>query len=119
MGLLDSLGSTVLKSLMGQDSSLLSSVLGEVLAGGGGGLSAIVAKLDQAGMSEIVKSWLGSGENLPISADQLKDVINTDQLRQLADKFGIPLDDVLGNLAQVLPDAVDRQSPAGKLAHDI
>jgi uncharacterized protein YidB (DUF937 family) len=119
MGLLDSLGSSVLKSLLGQDSSLLSSVLGEVLAGGGGGLSAIVARLEQAGMSDIVKSWLGNGENQPISTDQLKEVINSDQLKQLAEKFGIPLDDVLGNLAQILPEAVDRQSPTGKLAHDV
>lgn len=119
MGLLDSLGSTVLKSLLGQDSSLLSSVLGEVLAGGGGGLSAIVAKLEQAGMADIVKSWLGNGENQPISTDQLKEVVNADQLKQLAEKFGIPLDDVLGNLAQILPEAVDRQSPNGKLAQDV
>ncbi len=129
MGLLDAIGSAVLKSVLGgQDNSVLSSILAEVLGGGGsgagsgasgGGLSSIVAKLEQAGMGELVKSWLGNGDNLPISADQLNEVLNSDQVKQIAEKFGIPADDVLGTLANILPGVVDKASPNGKLSREI
>jgi uncharacterized protein YidB (DUF937 family) len=120
MGLLDSIGGAVLKSVLGgQDSSILSSVLGEVLGGGAGGLSSIVAKLEQAGMGELVRSWLGSGENQPISADQINEVLNSDQIKQIAEKFGIPADDVLGTLAQILPGVIDKASPDGRLSRGV
>ncbi len=133
MGLLDAIGNAVLKSVLGgQDNSVLSSILAEVLGGGGsgagagagsgasgGGLSSIVAKLEQAGMGELVKSWLGNGDNLPISADQLNEVLNSDQVKQIAEKFGIPADDVLGTLANILPGVVDKASPNGKLSREI
>lgn len=124
MGLLDLIGSAVLKSIFGgQDNSALSSILAEVLGGAGGGadgggLSSIVAKLEKAGMGELVKSWLGNGENLPISADQLNEVLNSEQVKQIAEKLGIPAGDVLGTLANILPGVVDKASPNGKLSRN-
>jgi len=120
MGILDDLGnSPAFKGILGQlEASVLPAVLGEVLGGGGqGGLSAIIAKLQQAGLGDQVKSWLGNGENLPVSSDQLKQVLNSDQVKQLAARFGIPMDQVLDALAQALPNAVDHASPNGTLPH--
>lgn len=118
MGILDDLGnSPALKGVLGQlEASVLPTILNQVLGGGGqGGLSAILAKLQQAGLGDQVKSWLGNGENLPISADQLKQVLNSDQVKQLAASFGIPIDQVLDALAKQLPATVDHASPNGTL----
>jgi uncharacterized protein YidB (DUF937 family) len=120
MGILDSLeNSGVLKGVLGQlEASVLPAVLGEVLGNGGeGGLSAIVAKLQQAGFGDQVKSWLGNGHNLPITAEQLQQVLGSDTVRQLAAKFNIPVDQLANVLAQQLPAAVDHASPDGKLPH--
>lgn len=87
MGILDSLeNSPELKGMLGQlGAAVLPVVLGEVMGNGGqGGLSAIVAKLEQAGLGEQVKSWIGSGQNLPITAEQLQEVLGSDTVKQLA-----------------------------------
>ena len=120
MGIFDSLeNSPALKGVLGQlGSAVIPVVLSEVLGNGNqGGLSAIVAKLDQAGLGEQVKSWIGSGQNLPITAEQLQQVLGSDTVRQLAAKFNIPVDELAKLLAQQLPAAVDHASPDGKLPH--
>jgi uncharacterized protein YidB (DUF937 family) len=122
MGILDSLeNSPELKGMLGQlGAAVIPVVLGEVMGNGGqGGLSAIVAKLQQAGLGEQVKSWIGTGQNLPITADQLKQVLGSDAVRQLAAKYNIPIDQVAEVLAHQLPVAVDKASPDGKLPHTV
>jgi len=103
MGILDSLGnSDALKGVLGQlEAAVIPAVLGEVLGNGGqGGLSAIVAKLQQGGLGDLAKSWLGNGQNLPITAEQLQQVLGSDTVRQLAAKFNIPVDQLAQILAQ-------------------
>jgi uncharacterized protein YidB (DUF937 family) len=117
MGILDSLeGSGILGQL---GAAVLPVVLGEVMGTGtqGGTLNAILAKLTQAGFGDQVKSWIGTGQNLPITADQLKQVLGSDVVRQLAAKYNIPIDQVAEVLAHQLPVAVDKASPNGKLPH--
>jgi uncharacterized protein YidB (DUF937 family) len=90
--------------------------LSEVLGNGSqGGLSAIVAKLQQAGLGDQVKSWIGNGQNLPITADQLQQVLDSDTVKQLAARFNIPIDQLTQLLAHQLPKAVDGASPDGNL----
>lgn len=120
MGILDSLeNSPAFKGALGQlEAAVVPVVLSEVLGNGSqGGLNAIVAKLEQAGFGAQVKSWLGNGQNLPISADQLRQVLGNDTVRQLAARYNIPVDQLSQILAQELPKAVDHASPDGKLAH--
>ncbi|AUC96520.1 MULTISPECIES: YidB family protein [Bradyrhizobium] len=120
MGILDSLeNSPELKSMLGQlGAAVIPAVLGEVMGNGGqGGLSAIVAKLEQAGLGDQVKSWIGTGQNLPITAEQLQQVLGSDTVKQLAARFNIPVDQLSQVLAQALPGAVDSASPNGKLPH--
>ena len=120
MGILDSLeNSPELKGMLGQlGAAVIPVVLGQVMGNGGqGGLSAIVAKLEQAGLGEQVKSWIGTGQNLPITAQQLQEVLGSDTVKQLAAKFNIPVDQLSQVLAQQLPGAVDSASPNGKLPH--
>ena len=118
MGILDELSnSPAFKGALGQiEAAVLPVVLSEVMGNGqGGGLSTILAKLQQSGLGPQVSSWLGNGQNMPISADQLKQVLNNDQVKQLAAKFGIPVDQVLDVLAKQLPETVDHASPNGSL----
>ena len=116
MGILNSLESSGILGQLG--AAVLPAVLGEVMGSGGqGGLNAIVAKLQQAGLGDIAKSWVGTGQNLPITADQLKQVLGSDVVRQLAAKYNIPIDQVAEVLAHQLPQAVDKASPDGKLPH--
>jgi uncharacterized protein YidB (DUF937 family) len=120
MGIFDELSSSpAIKGALGQlEAAVVPVVLSEVLGTGAqGGLSAIVAKLQQSGLGGQVSSWLGNGQNLPITADQLKQVLSNDQVKQLAAKFGIPVDQVLDVLAKQLPASVDHASPNGTLAH--
>ena len=120
MGILDSLeNSPTLRGALGQlEGAVLPAVLSEVLGNDSqGGLSAIVAKLQQAGLGDQVKSWIGTGQNLPITADQLKQVLGSDAVRQLAARYNIPIDQVSEVLAHQLPVAVDKASPDGKLPH--
>jgi uncharacterized protein YidB (DUF937 family) len=91
-------------------------VLSEVLGNGSqGGLNAVVAKLQQAGFGDQVKSWIGNGQNLPITAEQLQQVLGSDTAKQLAARFNIPLDQISKILAEQLPKAVDGASPNGTL----
>ena len=119
MGILDSLeNSPAFKSALGQmEAAVVPMVLNEVMGNSGqGGLSAILAKLQQAGLGDQVKSWLGNGSNLPITAEQLQQVLGSDTVRQLAARFNIHVDQLAQVLAQQLPKVVDHASPDGKLA---
>jgi uncharacterized protein YidB (DUF937 family) len=116
MGILDSLESSGILGKLG--AAVLPVVLGEVLGTGNqGGLNAIVAKLEQAGLGDQVKSWIGNGQNLPVTADQIRQVLGNDTVRQLAAKYNIPVDQIAEVLAHQLPLAVDQASPDGKLPH--
>nr|HEV8009749.1 YidB family protein [Bradyrhizobium sp.] len=118
MGILDSLeDSPAFKNALSQlGGAILPAVLGEVMGSGNqGGLSAIVAKLQQAGLGDQVKSWIGTGQNLPITAEQLQQVLGSDTVKQLAARFNIPVDQISKVLAQALPKAVDSASPNGTL----
>jgi uncharacterized protein YidB (DUF937 family) len=116
MSLLDSLGG-MFKGALGQVAAsegpnLISAVLAKTNLGDLGGL---VNQLQAGGLGDQVQSWLGSGANLPVSPDQLRSALGSDQVKQLAAQFGVPIDDALKMLSQHLPDAVDKASPNGTL----
>lgn len=123
MGILDTLtnllNSPGAKGIEGQlESAVIPVVLGQVLGNGNqGGLSAIVAKLQQAGFGDQVKSWIGNGQNIPITADELQQVLGSEKVKELAARFNIPIDQLSKVLAQQLPTAVDHASPNGSLPH--
>ena len=96
--------------------AILAQVLGKTDLGSVGGL---LQKLQQSGLGPQVASWLGNGQNMPISVDQLKQALGNHQLGQLATQFGIPVDQLLGQLSQHLPAAVDHMSPNGTLEEQL
>ena len=78
-------------------------------------LNGLVAALQNGGLGPQVKSWLGNGQNMPITADQLKAVLGNSQVQDFARHVGLPVDEVLTLLAQYLPQIVDKASPGGVL----
>jgi uncharacterized protein YidB (DUF937 family) len=93
----------------------VAAVLGELLAndGQGGGLRGLVEKFNEAGLGEVVGSWIGKGDNLPVSADQLKEVLGSDLLGKLAGQLGMDPAQASGQLADMLPGLVDQLTPQG------
>ena len=78
-------------------------------------LAGLVAALEQGGLGPQVKSWLGNGTNMPVTADQLKAVLGNTQVQEFARHLGLPVDETLKVMAQYLPEIIDKASPNGKL----
>jgi uncharacterized protein YidB (DUF937 family) len=121
------------------DMSLLQSILGSVLGGTqqaqsgglggpllqiamsmlsgqqGGQGGGLLEQLRQGGMGNMLDSWIGKGENLPISGDQLQSILGSQQVADIASKLGIDPSAVGGQLSQILPDLVDKLTPDGQL----
>lgn len=121
MGLLDSVVGSVLGGAQsggagGLDGGGLASVLGELLGNDGahGGLDGLFAKFNQAGLGPLIASWIGSGANLPVSGDQLHDVLGRDAMSGMAQRMGIDPGQLAGQLAQVLPGLIDQLTPHGQ-----
>lgn len=82
--------------------------------GGHGGLGGLVAKFQQAGLGDVVGSWIGSGQNQPVSGDQLTNVLGSDAISGLAQKLGISPDAAASQLSNILPGLVDHLTPHGQ-----
>jgi uncharacterized protein YidB (DUF937 family) len=80
-----------------------------------GNLQGLVDKLQQGGLGEQVKTWLGSGANMQITPQQIQAALGSDQVKQIAEHFGVPVDDALKLLAEHLLAAVDQASPNGTI----
>lgn len=91
--------------------------LGGILGGliGGGGLGAIVDQFRRNGFGDQVDSWVGRGQNKAIAPDQLAQALGPDTIDQLGRETGLPRDEVLSELSQELPEAVDQFTPEGRM----
>lgn len=78
-----------------------------------GGVQGIVSQFEQQGLGSTIKSWVGTGQNLPISPDQLHQALGAGTIQALATKFGLDPQVVTQKLAQVLPQAIDKLTPGG------
>ncbi len=98
----------------GGGNAALVGVLGAVLAQSGG-LQGLMDKFSQAGMADTFSKWVSTGPNPPISADQLKQVLGSQQVQELGAKLGIDPNQAAQLLAQHLPGIVDKLTPQGKI----
>ena len=96
-----------------QKNDLMSTVMG--LLGGQGGLNGLVSQFASKGLGDVIGSWVGSGSNLPISADQIQSVLGADTINNLASKLGMDSNALMGQLSNLLPQAVDKLTPEGKV----
>jgi uncharacterized protein YidB (DUF937 family) len=104
-------------SLLGeQHAGALSAVTDYINSPQVGGISGLQKMFQEKGLGGIVGSWIGTGQNLPISADQLNSVLHCDALNQVASKFGIDPNMLQSMMTQVLPHVVDQMTPNGQAA---
>ena len=85
--------------------------------GGIGGLIGLVAKMQQSGLGDVAKSWISTGDNHPISPDQLGGVLGHDTVSSMAQQLGLNHGDLLSQLSQMLPQVVDKLTPQGQIPH--
>lgn len=112
MGMLDS----VLGTLGGQGhTSMISVVTGLITNPNGGGLAGLLQQFQAGGLGHVADSWVGTGKNLPIFAEQIQSVLGSAQIQQMAAKAGISPEILSGQLANLLPQLVDKATPDGKL----
>ena len=112
MSLLDTLASMAGGGQQGGSASLLPALI-EQLNKYPGGLAGLIASFQKGGLSEIVASWVGTGQNMPVSADQLGSVLDPGVVNELAAKTGQDTGSVLGALSALLPQLVDKATPDG------
>ena len=80
-----------------------------------GGVQGVVNEFEKNGLGATVRSWVGTGPNQPISADEVHKALGPDLLRQLSEKSGLSVQDLTQKLAHVLPQAVDKLTPDGAI----
>ena len=80
-----------------------------------GGIEGLLAKFQQAGMGQQAQSWIGTGQNMPISPDVLAQIFGQGQLGQIAQQMGMSQEQAAGGLAQALPGVVDHMTPGGEI----
>lgn len=132
-GLMAALLPIVLSMLKGQQGGAgvggagggLGDVLGNVLGGahaapaggmgGLGGLGDLLNHFQRAGLADQAASWVGTGQNMPISADDIGRVFGGDMLAQIAQRAGVSQRDASAGLAELLPRVVDGLTPQGKM----
>jgi len=102
------------ESTSGIDTDLISSALGSIFGGnsqsGGSGLdlSSIISNITNGDLGETIASWIGSGENAPIEPDKIPELVGEDKVEEFAQKLGIDPDTAKEELANVLPNLVDK-----------
>lgn len=105
MGLLDG----VLGGIVGAEvTHLVSGVIAQH-----GGVSGLVSAFEQKGMGGVVQSWVGTGANLPITAEQIQQVLGNQTIAQLAERFGMNPQVLAQKVAELLPKTVDQMTPNG------
>ena len=97
---------------------LLVQILGAAQGAAGGGLPALLAQLENAGLGAEVRSWIGHGENLPVTPAQLASVFPPEQVEAWAKAANTTPEALLKVLAEALPQVVHHATPEGKLPED-
>lgn len=80
---------------------------------GGSGLPALLEKLKDGGLREVIDTWVGTGDNMPVSAGGLSRALGPETIAGIAGKLGLPEDEVAAGLASALPEVVDKLTPEG------
>ena len=126
MGLLDSVVGAVLGGSGARERGGLAGMIGSLannpqmlqaitgMLANDGSQGGLMLKFQQAGMGDVIASWVGSGENQAISGAQISQALGPDTLSELAGKFGLNTGDMAGQLSQILPGLIDRLTPQGQ-----
>jgi uncharacterized protein YidB (DUF937 family) len=117
MGLLDqAMGAMSGKGAQqGAQNPIMSAVLGLIGDQQTGGLAGLIQRFQQNGLGDQVASWVGPGQNLPVSGGQIEEALGSEKVEQLAQTSGCSREQVSNGLAETLPQVIDRLTPDGQL----
>ncbi len=79
------------------------------------GLGGLIKQFQQKGLGDAVNSWINTGANKDVSSGQVSNALPSDMVDELAKRTGLSRDQVIGELARMLPNAVDKLTPNGRL----
>jgi uncharacterized protein YidB (DUF937 family) len=83
-----------------------------------GGIGAVLDRFRQKGYSQQAASWVSTGDNQPLDARAVEEVIGEDELSRLSQQLGAPREEIAGGFAQILPEVVNQLTPRGDVPDD-
>lgn len=113
MGLFDSLAGAVLSNVGGDKGKMVQVAM--ELFNQNGGLEGVLAKFNASGLGKQAASWVSKGENLPISAENITQILGSSVVAEIAAKFGMNPADLSSKIAEYLPQAIDKMTPDGEV----
>jgi uncharacterized protein YidB (DUF937 family) len=115
MSFLEDMAGKEVSGMLANSSNPLASSVMQMINNQPGGISGLLQQFHEKGMGGLVTSWVGTGQNLPISAEQLQNVLGSEQVKELAAKAGISPEAASSHLAQLLPTLIDKLTPNGQV----
>lgn len=117
MGLINDIAGSILDKISGsgQQNKIVGTLKDLLTDPGTGGLEGMIQSFRTKGLGDLIDSWIGTGKNLPISVDQIKEALGSAQLQKIADSIGISKEKASAKLAEFLPKAIDKLTPDGKV----
>ncbi|MGA8263407.1 MAG: YidB family protein [Ignavibacteriaceae bacterium] len=114
MGILDTINSAIGGGKVEGQNDLMSTIM-NLVGGQQGGLDGLISEFKSKGLGDVISSWVGTGNNLPISSDQIQNILGSDQVKNIASKLGIDANSVTSQLSNLLPQVIDKLTPDGKV----
>jgi uncharacterized protein YidB (DUF937 family) len=115
MNFLEDMAGKELSGMMANSSNPLASTIIQMLNNQPGGLSGLIQQFHEKGLGSLVSSWVGTGQNLPISPNQVQEVLGNEQVKEIAAKAGISPEAASSHLSQLLPMLIDKLTPNGQV----
>jgi uncharacterized protein YidB (DUF937 family) len=118
--------SGIVGNLMGQTeggASPVHDVLAGLVGGGQqgdisanqGGLTGLIENFQQAGLGDMIQSWIGNGPNQSVLPEQIRSAMGNEWVQRMASASGLVPEDLLNHLSQHLPNAVDAMTPDSRI----
>ena len=98
-----------------QHATALSAIISYVNSPQVGGIAGLQKMFHDGGLGAVFSSWVSSGQNLPVSAEQLQNVLHGGALQQVAQESGLNPAQLTGMMGSLLPHLIDKLSPNGQL----
>jgi uncharacterized protein YidB (DUF937 family) len=118
MGILDGMAKGLLGKVLGGGSSqnpLMDIVLGLITNPQTGGLQGLIQTFKEKGLGDAVSSWISTGQNQPVSGEQIQHALGGNFIQQIAERLGSSKSEVSGSLSNLLPEIIDKLTPSGTL----
>jgi uncharacterized protein YidB (DUF937 family) len=115
MGMLDDLTKAAASGMGGGQQSRMAGVILQMLQNQPGGIAGLMQNFQQNGLGNLLQSWISTGHNLPISPEQIQQVLGHQQVAQIADQAGVSHEEASSGLASLLPQIVDKLTPDGQV----